>query len=162
MPSLFSREKAVPLSTTLLSALSLLLWAPLAAAQNNLGALLDAGAKRLYAEEFKQEVVQRMIVGPTASGGSLEVVYANNGLVQGTGSYGAGYPVVGPLSGEWTIDDSGRVCTSMRIGRGPYGGGQTVSLPSRCQFWFKYAEQYFISDSDSDRRTRVLRRTVKQ
>ena len=37
MPGLFSREKGVPRFTKLLSTLALLLWAPLAAAQNNLG-----------------------------------------------------------------------------------------------------------------------------
>ena len=37
-----------------------------------------------------------------------------------------------------------------------------TSLPYRCQFWFKHVEQYFLSDSDSDRRTRVLSRTVKR
>ena len=35
-------------------------------------------------------------------------------------------------------------------------------LPFRCQFWFKYKEQYFLSDSDTDRQARVLVRTIKQ
>ena len=145
----------MPLATKLLSALALLLWAPLAAAQNNLGALLDAGAKKLSAEEFRQEVVQRLIVGPTLSGGSLEVMYANNGVIQGRGTHPlfTGRPL-DPISGEWKIDGTGKICTSMRIGDTP--------LPYRCQFWFKHDEQYFFSDSDSDRSARVLRRTVKQ
>jgi len=42
----------------------------------------------------------------------------------------------------------------MQIGR--------VFLPPRCQFWFKYDQQYYISDSDSDRNVRVIRRTVKR
>jgi hypothetical protein len=137
----------------------LVLWVPLAAAQSNLGELLDGGAKKLSAEEFRQEVVQRVIVGPTLSGGSLEVMYASNGVIQGQGTYGT--ITLAPISGEWTIDDNARICTSMRIGGGS-GTGGGVALPSRCQFWFKHAEQYFFSDSDSDRRARVLRRTVKQ
>jgi hypothetical protein len=158
----------MPLSTTLPLGFALLLWAPLAVAQSNLGDLLDAGAKSLSAEEFRAELVQRLLVGPTASGGSLEVLYTVNGIIAGTGTgpiggpagAGGGLPVV-PISGEWTIDDKGRVCTSMRVvaNIGPGGG---VTLPYRCQFWFKYAEQYFFSDSDSDRRARVLRRTIKQ
>jgi len=162
MPGLFSREKAVPRSTKLSSALALLLWAPLAAAQSNLGALLDAGAKRLSAEEFKQEVVQHMIVGPTATGGEIEVMYASTGVIQGIGSYQQLAPVhIVGVSGEWMLDDNGRVCTAMRIA----GGGGTASgvmLPPRCQFWFKYKGDYFISDSDSDRYARVLRRALKQ
>lgn len=144
-------------------ALSVLLWASLAMAQSNLGELLDAGARKLTPEEFRQEVVQHLIVGKTASGGTVEVMYTANGMVQGVGSYAAGYWLLTPVSGNWTIDENDRVCTSMRIG-GPGGGGAGVgaTLPSRCQLWFKLAEQYFLSDSDSDRRTRVLSRTLKQ
>jgi hypothetical protein len=154
----------MPLPTNLPLGFALLLWARLAMAQNNLGELLDAGAKMLSADEFKQELVQRVIVGPTLAGGSLEVMYQTNGLIQGTGFHSkATIPQPATVSGEWTIDDNGRVCTSMRLTGG--GGGGFVSgiiLPPRCQLWFKYAEQYFLSDSDSDRSARVLRRTVKQ
>ena len=67
-----------------------------------------------------------------------------------------------PISGEWTIDDKGRVCTSMRVG-GAMGAAMAVTmLPPRCQTWFKLADQYYLSDSDSDRQARVLRRTLKQ
>jgi hypothetical protein len=37
-----------------------------------------------------------------------------------------------------------------------------VVFAPRCQVWFKHGEQYFLSDSDTDRRARVLLRTVKQ
>ena len=164
MPRLFSREKAVPRAKTLLSLLALLLWASLAIAQNNLGALLDAGAKRLSAQEFREEVVQRMVVGPTTGGGSLEVMYANSGVIQGVGNYRDATSIfVAPISGEWRIDDDGRICTSMRIGVGPGSPvAASVILLPRCQIWFKYEEQYFLSDSDSDRSARVSRRTLKQ
>jgi hypothetical protein len=163
MSRIFCQEKAVPLPTMSPLAFALLLWAPLAMAQNNIGELLDAGAKKLSIEEFKEEVVQRVIAGPTPSGGNLEVMYAHSGVIQGLGSYQGFAPTRASIDGEWTTDDNGRVCTSMRIGAGAtssLAGG--VMLPPRCQFWFKYAGQYFLSDSDSDRRARVLRRTVKQ
>jgi hypothetical protein len=134
-------------------------------AQNNLGELLDAGATRLSPEAFKQELVQRVIVGPTPAGGSLEVMYQTNGLVQGTGFHSkATIPQPATIFGEWTLDDNGRVCTSMGMTGGGGGGvGQAAMLlPPRCQFWFKYSGQYFISDSDSDRSARVIRRTLKQ
>jgi hypothetical protein len=162
-PRIFCQEKTVPPSIILSLAFALLLWAPFAAAQSNVGELLDAGAKKLSAEEFKEELVQRMIVGPTLSGGNLEVMYATTGALAGIGSYAGLNLSVAPISGELTIEDNGKICTSMRMGTG--GGaspGQGVTLPSRCQFWFKYADQYFLADSDSDRRARVLRRTVKQ
>ena len=147
----------------LLFGFALLLSAQFAMAQNNLGELLDAGAKQLSVEEFKEEVVQRLMVGLTPSGGTLEVMYASNGTIQGRGSH----PLQtgntqSTISGDWKIDDSGKICASMQIGGGPGGGVTGVALPGRCQVWFKYGNQYFISDSDSDRSTRVLRRTIKQ
>jgi hypothetical protein len=163
MSRLFFCEKSVPKHTRLPLGFAIFVWLPMAIAQSNLGELLDAGAKKLSGEEFKQELVQRVIVGPTASGGTHEVIYTTTGMVQGTGSYAALNLSVAPISGDWTLDDNGRICTSMRIGTG--GGaspGLGTTLPPRCQFWFKYADQYFLSDSDSDRRARVLRRTIKQ
>jgi len=151
----------VTLPTKLPLAISLWLFASLAMAQSKLGELLDAGAKKLSAVEFKQELVGHLIVGPTPAGGSIEVMYTPSGAVQGKGSY---QQAVWPASidGEWTIDDEGRVCTSMRIGGAAGGGLGPVTLPPKCQPWFKLGAHYFLSDSDSDRQTRVLRRTVKQ
>ncbi len=153
--------------TKLLLGLAFLFWDQLAVAQSNLGNLLDARAKLLSADEFKQELVQRLLVGPTASGANLEVIYTTNGMVQGTGSHTlAGVYPSAPINGEWKIDDNGRVCTSMRISVTGSSGGVVdmggTSLPARCQFWFKYGEQYFLSDSDSDRSARVFRRTLKK
>lgn len=157
------QRKPVRLPIDLPMRFALLLWAPLAVAQSNLGELLDAGAKRLSVEDFKEEVVQRVIVGPTATGASLEVMYASSGEIQGRGSLIHQGVSSAPIFGEWTIDNNGRVCTSMTIGSGfgapAFGAGP---LPPRCQFWFKYAGQYFFSDSDSDRHARVFPRTVKQ
>src|SRR3984893_5536831 len=159
MPRIAHEENAVLLPTLLPLAFTVLLWAPLAFAQSNLGELLDAGAKKLSVEEFKEEVVQRVIVGPTPSGtGNLELMFANNGEIQGAGIYTPTFNSLQPIRGAWTTDDNGRVCTRMQIG----SAAPLLVLAPRCQFWFKYAGQYFFSDSDSDRHARVLRRTVKQ
>jgi hypothetical protein len=164
-PSL-ALAQAMWLLTRLPLGFALLLWLPVAVAQSNLGELLDAGAKKLSVDEFKKEVVQRLIVGPTLSGAIVEVMYAPTGLIQGLGSYGAPAPgaraatMSAPVSGDWTVDNEGRICTSMRVGMS-LGSGSTL-LPTRCQFWFKYKEDYFFTDSDSDRSMRVLRRIVKQ
>jgi hypothetical protein len=132
----------------------LLLWASLAGAQSNLGELLDAGAKVLSAEEFRRDLVQRVIVGPMASGGSLEMMYLTDGTIQGVGRS----PLIpfsqpnAPIFGQWKIDDKDRLCATMRIGE--------IPLAARCQYWFKYDLKYFLSDSDSDRSAKVLPRTV--
>ena len=153
------QRKAVWPPTKLALGFALLLCVTHATAQSNLGELLDAGAKKLSPVEFKEEVVQRVIVGPTPSGhGNLELMYVNNGEIQGLGVYPPTFGSPQPIRGEWTTDDNGRVCTSMQIGN----AAPLLILPRRCQFWFKYGEQYFYSDSDSDRHARVLLRTVKQ
>ncbi len=160
MSRLFYEEKAVPLPTKLLLGLALLLLVPFAVAQNNLGELLDAGAKRPSAEEFRQEVTKHTLVGINPFGGRMEVMYASSGMIQGSSNIYTGNPITaqqgagGSIDGVWNIDDSGRTCTSMVVGR--------TFLPLRCQFWFKYKQDYFIADSDSDRNARVSRRTVKQ
>jgi hypothetical protein len=152
-------EKAAPRPPRLLFGFVLLLSVSLAMAQNNLGELLDTGAKVLSAEEFKYQLVQRVIVGLTATGGNLEIMYVENGTIQGIGfaPSSPGNQFV-PVNGEWKIDEKGKICSSIRIGLsvGSY------ALPFRCQVWFKLADQYYLSDSDSDRHARVLRRTVKQ
>jgi len=133
---------------------ALLLCASLAVAQSNLGELLDAGARRLTVDEFKAEVVQRPIVGQLPSGANVEIVYTKTGAISGQSLVQHLGPMT--LDGEWTIDDDGRICTSVAFTRAAH---QTLS---RCEFWFKYKEQYFLSISDSDRQTRLLRRTIKQ
>lgn len=157
----------MPLLSRVVSWLALWLIATPTIAQSNLGELLDAGATKLSAEEFSREVVQHTIFGPTATGGQIEVMYANNGSVQGLGTIGAawGTSVTAPINGQWTFGDKGTVCTTMQIAGGVNAGvggsSASIVLPRRCQFWFKYGGQYFLSDSDSDRRARVLQRTAK-
>jgi hypothetical protein len=140
--------------------LGFLVCAPFAIAQTNLGELLDAGAKKMSPEEFKQQLVQRMVVGPTANGGNLEVMYTASGVVSGVGS-APRFIMSARISGEWTFDDSSRVCSSMRMAASDitFTG---VALPPRCQYWFKLGDKYFLSDSDSDRSAKVLSRTLKQ
>jgi len=135
---------------------ALLLWATLAAGQTSVGELRDAGARRLSVEEFERDLVGRKIAGPLSAVTEVELVYMANGRIIGSGQgRGATTTIVrGSVEGSWTAGDSESVCSSMNIG--------TTVLSKRCQFWFKLGDEYFISDSDSDRSARVLSRTVKQ
>ena len=63
------------------------------------------------------------------------------------------------VTGKGKFDEQERICTTMQVA--PSYGPLTV-LPPHCQVWFKLGDVYFISDSDWDRRTRVLSRTVNQ
>ena len=138
----------------LLTIIGLALVAVPAAGQQSLGEVLDAGGKRVSATEFEMEVVRRVLIGPSPTGGDLELVYASNGRIVGVGKH----PLftannTQAISGEWKLDDVGRACTSIRIAG--------VQYPYRCQHWYKLADKYFVSDSDSDRSAKVLSRTIK-
>jgi hypothetical protein len=141
---------------------ALLLWVPLAEAQDNLGQLLDAGGKLLSLEEFKQELVQRILVGPTPGGGTIEIMYTNGGMIEGIGTAPGSvsyYPARSPYNGAWTSGDNDTVCSTMQIMAS--GGNVAVTLPRRCQFWFRIGERYYLSDSNTDRSAKVLVRTIK-
>ena len=163
----FDEENVVVRLPSVLLGLMLVLFAPVANAQNNLGELLEAGGKKLSAQDFQEQLVQRMLVGPTAAGLNVEMIYSTHGSVVGGGTAPWGTGRTG-LSGQWRVDGSGKICTSMIIGGVAAAGGPAlgasgaVILPERCQSWYKLGERYFLSDSDIDRTARVLPRTVKQ
>ena len=146
-----------------------LLWAPLVAAQDTLGSLLDAKATKLSVEQFKETLVQRVLVGTTPTGAQLEIIYASNGMVAGTGTLPRSAGTLGEatrIGGQWTIDGTQRICTAMVFSLERGGSSQTVTvagaLPPRCQYWYKLGDKYFLSDSDTDRSARVFVRTLKQ
>jgi hypothetical protein len=155
-------------------------WAPLAVAQANLGAVVDAGGRRLSGDEFKRDVVGKVMRGTgttpvgattTSTGtGTVELVYLSAGGIRGSAQMGVlGNPLAGPsrgggagpgggasfgLEGSWSIDERERVCTSMRMG--------AVVLAPRCQYWYAYENKYFLSDSDSDRSARLTSYQTQQ
>jgi len=129
-------------------------------AQNTLGDVIDAGGTLLTSDEFRAEVVQRLIRGDTGIGVGIVIVFTSNGQIHGISSssrfQGYGLGTGATIDGEWRIDDAGRICSTMRVDNARNKG--TV-MPARCQYWFKLGESYFLSDSDSDRRVKVLMRT---
>jgi hypothetical protein len=128
---------------------------PCAIGQSTLGPLLDAGARKLTVEEFKTELVQRSLVGPTGIGVELEVMYTSGGRITGVSDNPNNRFGPGSVDGEWRIDPEGRVCSTMRMIRTSH------TLAPRCQFWFKLGDTYYVSDSDSDRYAKVLARKLK-
>jgi hypothetical protein len=88
-------------------------------------------------------------------------MYAVNGSIQGGGTTTWGLGTDTQIEGSWRVDERDRICFNMRHagGRGPAGGDY---LPPSCQFWYRLGDLYFVADSDSDRRGKVLQRTLKQ
>jgi len=150
------------LSKTLLAGIFLASCVSPAVAQTNVGQLLDSGAAKLSAADFKQEIVGRYLVGPGRGGlistsSAQEVVYLEDGLIRGSGSVGTFSGTFGVsfgIEGTWTIDERDRVCQTTRAGN--------VVLAPRCQYWFKLSDKYYFADSDSDRSALITVRTVKK
>jgi hypothetical protein len=135
----------------------------------SLGQLLSAGGKLLPPGAFKEEVVQRVLVGTLPSGSMVEVMYTSSGalagnLIQGAGNAGGinfgrkGAPQNWPVSGSWTTDDSERICTTLQI----TGSQASTIIPTRCEFWFKLGDIYYVCDSDEDRSAKLAVRALKQ
>jgi hypothetical protein len=151
------------LSKTLLAGILLASCVSPALAQTNVGQLLDSGAAKLSAADFKQEVVGRYLAGPGrgvfSASSSQEVVYLEGGAIRGSGASSVFGGMSGggqtfTIEGTWTIDEQGRVCQSTRAGN--------VVLAPRCQYWFKQSDKYYFADSDSDRSALITVRTVKK
>jgi len=123
----------------------------IASAQNSLGEILDQGAKKLSPEELKALFSGATVSGTLASGARFSTKYAPDGTHAGileTANFQTG------MQGTWKIDGSGKLCTDTRF-NSPY-----VPPASNCNFWFKAADRYFFSASDSDRGSRVEQRNL--
>jgi hypothetical protein len=122
-----------------------------AAAQSTLGELVDAGGKQMTKAEVMATVTGATISGPTKVGGEGRYDYGADGSMIGAGKNPQGRPY--SLSGKWYVDDSGKWCADFRTPGGP---------GSSCAYLFKKGDQYYVSDSDSDRSTPVLKRTINK
>ena len=150
-------------SKTLFTGFLVALCVSSAIAQTNVGQLLDSGAVKLSAADFKQQIVGQFLVGPrrglNVASSTQEIVYLEDGGIRGSGSatpfggmIGGGQSFV--IEGTWTIEERDRICETTRAGN--------VVLAPRCQYWFKQSDKYYFADSDSDRSALVTVRTVKK
>lgn len=121
-----------------------------AVAQNTLGELLDAGGKPLTKADVTAAVSGRTISGALRAGGEFRNDYRADGSVAGAGTTSEGRPY--SLSGKWSVDDSGKLCADLRTARG--------NTTSACFFLFKNGDEYFVSDSASNRNALVNKRAI--
>ena len=125
----------------------------IAYAQKTLGEILDQGAKKLSAEEFKSLVSGATISGTTLTGFDFSTKYSPDGTHSGSAQNMQGSS---GISGTWKIDDSGKLCGQTQSTR------SNTPAPSVCAFWFKVADRYFTSPSDADRSASIAPRAVKR
>jgi hypothetical protein len=89
------------------------------------------------------------IVGPgvNGSGAINRVAYKSDGTYSGSGSSGgSNYG----FFGTWAVEADGQGCSVP-------GNGQNRGTKV-CGYWFKAADQYFVSPSNSDRTAAVFKR----
>jgi hypothetical protein len=127
-----------------------------ALAQNTLGELLDAGGKKLSKDEVKSALSGAHVSGLSTIGGTVDYDFKADGSYSGSGQGSRG--LLWGLVGTWTVEDSGQLCTEYRLaGRSGAGGKETY-----CHFYFIVSDQHYLSESESDRNARILKRTVKK
>jgi hypothetical protein len=126
----------------------------LAVAQNTLGELIDAGGKKLSKEQVVTALSGAQVAGPTTGGGQREVVFKADGSYSGNVETTAkqGFGVVG----TWTVDDGGKLCTE------GHQSGKRATREGGCNYYFVHLDQYYVTPSDSDRSSPVLKRTIKK
>lgn len=137
------------IGTLVVTAAFTLVNAASAVAQGTLGELLDAGTKPMTKAEVMAAVSGKTITGPTRAGGQSRYDYRADGSMVGAGTGRQGRPF--SLSGKWYVDEGGKWCADFRTPGGP---------GSNCSFLFKNGDDYFVSDSDSDRSAPVYKRTI--
>ena len=71
----------------------------------------------------------------------------------GAASFGAEWAA--DVRGTWKFGDNGTVCTSVVL------DGPTIraNFPPRCQYWYRLRDRFYVAESDTDRRARVLPRS---
>lgn len=124
-----------------------------AVAQNTLGELLDAGGKKLSKKEVQEVLTGAHAVGPSTSGASTDYAYKADGHFSGNLKNSEGWMT--GVVGTWSVDESGKLCAKWTL----------TSNSKRfdgCMFHYALSDQYYFSESDSDRASRVFKRTIKK
>lgn len=127
-----------------------------APAQTSVGELLDGGAKKLSGDEVRTLVPGATLVGRSFAGSDVSVDYKQDGTLSGRVQINSG-PRAGQIAGivgTWTIADDGKTCAVVTV---PSGGRDQI-----CAYYFKLGDRYFIAESDSDKGSAVVQRTIKR
>src|SRR5882724_511714 len=113
-----------------------------ALAQNSLGELLDAGAKKLSKEAVQSALSGAHVSGKSTSGAATEYFYKADGYFSGNLQNSEGWK--SGAVGTWSVDNSGKLCSEW-----------TLTVNSKklkgCGFIYAKADEYYYTESDSDR-----------
>jgi len=128
-----------------------------ALAQSTLGELLDAGGKRMAAADVASALSGASVDGPTKPGGMLRADFKADGSFSGTVQGPSGGKPTG-IVGTWAVDANGKLCTEFTLTATATG----MRKDSSCGYYFKNGDQYYVTESGTDRSALLLKRTIKK
>ena len=109
-------------------------------AQSNVGELTQQGGKKLSKEELQQLHAGGVTYkGALTNGGTFTEQHKTDGSVSGSAQTPRGSS---GLTGTWTINDEGRLCTVVTI----VANGNKLDA---CRVIWKQGDKYFSSDGDA-------------
>ncbi len=114
-----------------------------ASAQDNLGVLLDRGAKKIHKADYLATLpVTVYSVWPDGKGEKVWT-FTPDGKVTGTEKdYASG--ATSGIDGKWTMINSGKICTSVRFTSWP-------GSREECRYLFRVGSDVFVAMSDTAR-----------
>ena len=122
-----------------------------AQAQNSLGEAIDAGAKIVSKEDLMALLPGASASGMTGSGVSYRFDYQADASLSGSFRWTDGRTY--GLTGKWSVNDKGQLCAD-------YVSHPGNQRSTSCYFHFKLRDQYFLTESDSDRSVRLIKRDI--
>ncbi len=122
-------------------------------AQETLGDLIQAGAKKLAVEEVKSVVIGARATGPGRRNTTSDVILHPDG--KATGYVMAGGRSFAIVNGTYKIENDGKVCLHYEFMEGipPYDG---------CVAYFQKDTQYYLAYSDTDPKAEVVKRSFQR
>ena len=121
-------------------------------AQSNLGELLDQGGSKVTKDQWVA-LLPATVSGITTSGkAEFKLTFKPDGTFSGTSASLQGYGSSGNY-GTWKMDSNGEQCFDENF------PGWNLKL-NTCGFLYKLGNQYFRSNSDSDKTSPIFKRAI--
>ena len=122
-------------------------------AQENLGGLLDKGAKKVSKDEWSALLPVNVSYIWLSKSGTFSLTYKADGSHTGSAQHFPSGTSSGAY-GTWKIDESGKICVVEKFSNAYW------TTQEFCYFLFQLDGQPFASDSDIDRSARISKATI--
>ena len=123
-------------------------------AQDNLGGLLDKGAKTVLKDEWNALLPVNVSYIWLSKNGKMALTYKADSSHSGNAQHFPSGTASG-VYGTWKIGENGKICIDEKFSNSYWRAEEF------CYFLFLLDGQSFISDSDSDRSARISKATLE-